>query len=66
MQISDEVWGTEIGLIAQGLYAGTTDCIGVHNGEDAIIDSKTSKKIKKEEWIEDYYPTMLCIRNGTQ
>lgn len=51
----DEVWGTEIGLIAKGLYAGTTDCIGVHNGEDAIIDFKTSKKIKKEEWIEDYY-----------
>ena len=51
----DEVWGTEIGLIAPGLYAGTTDCIGVHNGEDAIIDFKTSKKIKKEEWIEDYY-----------
>lgn len=51
----DEVWGTEIGLIAKGLYAGTTDCIGVHNGEDAIIDFKTTKKIKKEEWIEDYY-----------
>ena len=51
----DEVWGTEIGLIASGLYAGTTDCVGVHKGEEAIIDFKTSKKIKKEEWIEDYY-----------
>ena len=51
----DEVWGTEIGLIAPGLYAGTTDCVGMHNGEEAIIDFKTSKKIKKEEWIEDYY-----------
>ena len=51
----DEVWGTEIGLIAPGLYAGTTDCVGLHNGEQAIIDFKTSKKIKKEEWIEDYY-----------
>ena len=51
----DEVWGTEIGLIAPGLYAGTTDCVGVHKGEEAIIDFKTSKKIKKEEWIEDYY-----------
>ena len=51
----DEVWGTEIGLIAPGLYAGTTDCIGMHKGEEAIIDFKTSKKIKKEEWIEDYY-----------
>ena len=51
----DEVWGTEIGLIAPGLYAGTTDCVGIHKGEEAIIDFKTSKKIKKEEWIEDYY-----------
>lgn len=51
----DEVWGTEIGLIAPGLYAGTTDCVGMHNGEQAIIDFKTAKKIKKEEWIEDYY-----------
>ena len=37
----DEVWGTEIGLIAPGLYAGTTDCIGMHKGEEAIIDFKT-------------------------
>ena len=36
----DEVWGTEIGLIAPGLYAGTTDCIGMHKGEEAIIDFK--------------------------
>jgi len=51
----DEVWGTEIGLIAPGLYAGTTDCVGIHQGDEAIIDFKTSKKIKKEEWIQDYY-----------
>jgi genome maintenance exonuclease 1 len=51
----NEVWGTEIGLIAPGLYAGTTDCVGLHGGEEAIIDFKTSKKIKKEEWIEDYF-----------
>jgi genome maintenance exonuclease 1 len=51
----NEVWGTEVGLIAPGLYAGTTDCVGLHQGEEAIIDFKTSKKIKKEEWIEDYY-----------
>jgi len=51
----NEVWGTEVGLIAPGLYAGTTDCVGLHQGDEAIIDFKTSKKIKKEEWIEDYY-----------
>ena len=51
----DELWGTEVGLIAQGLYAGTSDAIGLHKGTPAIIDFKTSKKIKKREWIEDYF-----------
>jgi len=51
----DELWGTEVGLIAQGLYAGTSDAIGLHNGTPAIIDFKTAKKLKKREWIEDYF-----------
>jgi genome maintenance exonuclease 1 len=51
----DEVWGTEIGLIAPGLYAGTTDCVGMHGGEEAIIDFKTSKKIKPTKWVQDYF-----------
>lgn len=50
-----ELWGTEVGLIAQGLYAGTADGIGVYNGEPSIIDFKTARKIKKREWIEDYF-----------
>tara|TARA_Y100001972_G_scaffold126973_1_gene182324 strand:- start:255 stop:929 length:675 start_codon:yes stop_codon:yes gene_type:complete len=51
----DELWGTEVGLIAQGLYAGTSDAIGLHKGKPSIIDFKTAKKIKKREWIEDYF-----------
>ena len=51
----DEVWGTEIGLIAPGLYAGTTDSLGLHGGEEAIIDFKTSKKIKPAKWVQDYF-----------
>lgn len=51
----DEIWGTEVGLIAKGLYAGTSDAIGLHSGDPAIIDFKTAKKIKKREWIEDYF-----------
>ena len=51
----DELYGVEVGLIAQGLYAGTADGIGLHEGEEAIIDFKTAKKIKKREWIEDYF-----------
>ena len=51
----DELWGVEVALLAKGLYAGTSDAIGVYEGEDAIIDFKTAKKIKKREWIEDYF-----------
>jgi hypothetical protein len=35
--------------------AGRVDCIAEYNGELAIIDFKTSKKIKPEEWIEQYF-----------
>ena len=38
-----------------GLYAGTADCIGLVNGVPSIIDFKTAKKIKRREWIEDYF-----------
>ena len=51
----DAIYGVEVGLIAQGLYAGTSDAIGMYEGEEAIIDFKTAKKIKKREWIEDYF-----------
>ena len=51
----DELWGVEVALIAKGLYAGTSDAIGIYEGEHAIIDFKTAKKMKKREWIDDYF-----------
>jgi len=51
----DEVWGIESSLYYPGLYAGTSDMIGVWRGKPAIIDHKTSTKPKKKEWIEDYF-----------
>lgn len=51
----NEVWGTEVQLYCPGLYAGTTDLVGVHGGEDAIMDHKQTNKPKKREWIEDYF-----------
>lgn len=50
-----EVWGIEASLYFPGLYAGTTDMVGIHKGQPAIIDHKTSNKPKKKEWIEDYF-----------
>ena len=37
------------------LYAGTADCVGEYEGIPTLIDFKTAKKIKKREWIEDYF-----------
>ena len=50
----NEVWGVEVPLYYPGLYAGTTDCVGVHLNEQAIMDHKQTNKPKKEEWITGY------------
>ena len=55
----NEVWGVEVPMYFPGIYAGTTDCVGVHAGSEAIMDFKQSNKPKKEEWIEDY-KLQLC------
>jgi hypothetical protein len=51
----DEFWGVEVPLYYSGLYAGTTDCLGLWKGRPAIMDFKQSNKVKKREWIEDYF-----------
>jgi genome maintenance exonuclease 1 len=55
----DEFWGVEVPLYYSGLYAGTTDCLGVWKGRPAIMDFKQTNKPKKREWIEDYF-LQLC------
>jgi genome maintenance exonuclease 1 len=50
-----EVWGSEVPLYFPELYAGTTDCCGVHDGDEAILDFKQTNKPKKLEWIGDYF-----------
>ena len=49
-----EYYGTECTLYYPGLYAGQTDLVAIHKGEDAIIDFKQTNKPKRREWIEDY------------
>lgn len=52
---------TQVYLQEAALYsdhlevAGRVDCIGEFDGVPSIIDFKTSKEAKKEEWMEDYY-----------
>jgi genome maintenance exonuclease 1 len=55
LQKVDEFWGSEVPVYYSGLYAGTTDCVGVHQGASAIIDFKQSNKVKKREHIGDYF-----------
>ena len=50
-----EAWGVEVPLYFPKVYAGTTDLCGIHDGQEAIMDHKQSNKVKKREWIEDYF-----------
>ena len=51
--------------------AGTADCIGEYEGKLTVIDFKTSAKLKKREWVKDYfmqcsaYAVMYEERTGT-
>ena len=52
----NNIVGVEIPLFSDLLrVAGTTDCIAEYNGVLSVIDFKTSRRPKKEEWIDDYY-----------
>ena len=52
----DNIVGLEIPMYSDILrVAGTTDCIADYNGKLSVIDFKTSRKEKKEGWIEDYF-----------
>ena len=60
----NEFWGTEVGLYFPKIYAGTTDLVGVHDGAEAIMDHKQSNKLKKREWIEDYFLQLAAYANA--
>lgn len=35
--------------------AGTVDCIAEYDGELTVIDFKTSLRLKKKEWVDNYF-----------
>ena len=57
----EEFWGSEVPVYYSGLYAGTTDCVGLWNCrkdkvvKPASLDFKQTNKPKKLEWIGDYF-----------
>lgn len=59
-----EFWGIEVPLYFPDIYAGTTDCIGIHDNRESIIDFKQSNKPKKREWIDDYFLQLVAYADG--
>ena len=52
----DNILGVELPLYSKALKcAGRTDLVAEYDGKLSIIDFKTSRKPKKEEWIENYF-----------
>jgi genome maintenance exonuclease 1 len=45
----NEIWGVEVGLYYPGLYAGTTDGLGLHLQDEAILDYKQTNKPKRDQ-----------------
>jgi genome maintenance exonuclease 1 len=50
-----EAFGFEVPLYYPGAYAGTTDLAGIHEKSEAIMDYKNSRKMKKKEYIDNYF-----------
>jgi len=51
-----EILGLEAPLYSKHLkLAGRVDCVGVFDNKLSIIDFKTSRKLKKKEWIHNYF-----------
>ncbi|NBW57428.1 exonuclease [bacterium] len=52
----EKVYGIENGLYSKTLRAaGRCDLICRMHGVNCVVDYKTSTKLKKEEWIENYF-----------
>jgi hypothetical protein len=60
----DEVWGNEVMVYKRRVYAGTTDLVGVFRGEPSIVDFKQANKMKKREWIDDYFVQLTAYASA--
>lgn len=54
-----KIFGLETPLYSKHLgLAGRVDCVAEFDGVPSIIDFKTSKRVKKKEWISSYFAQM--------
>lgn len=52
----DNILGVELPLWSKALgCAGRTDLVAEYDNRVSIIDFKTSRRLKKEDWIENYF-----------
>ena len=56
----DEVWGIEVPLLYDNLWAGTSDLVGVWKGKPAIMDFKTTIKPKTLDRVDDYFLQLVA------
>ena len=53
------IYGLEVPLYSAHLgLAGRVDCVAEFDGVPSIVDFKTSKRVKKKEWITNYFAQM--------
>ena len=58
-----KIYAQECPLYSDHLrVAGRVDCVAEFDGKNSIIDFKTSKKLKRKDWIESYFmqETFYC------
>jgi len=51
----EEVYGLEAHIYYSIYYRGIIDLVGRYEGDDAIVDFKTKKRMPKEEWMEEWF-----------
>lgn len=52
----DNIWALEKTLYSDAMHlAGRVDAVADYFGKKSVIDFKTSRKQKKEEWIQNYF-----------
>ena len=51
----EEIYGMETTLYYPEKYGGTADLIGIYEGKQCCLDFKQSNRLKKAEYIQDYF-----------
>ena len=55
-----KIYGQEVPIYMESLYAGTADLIVEIDGEIWLVDFKNTIKMKKEEYLADYYCQLVA------